>query len=195
MQIQAGALAPTFRVEDIFGDPISLDDYAGKRLLLCFFRNAACAVCNLRVHQLIQRYPAYHRSGLEILAVFESPRENILQYVGKQDAPFPIVADPQAQLYALYGVEVSEDKVAKTMSMPEMHETIRAAAAQGFALTPEAGSNFNRMPAEFLIGPDLTVQRAHYADYVMDHLPLEVIEQFLYSQALPLKGIAHETQR
>src|SRR5262249_12017898 len=195
MQIQPGAPAPSFRVEDIFGDPISLNDYAGKRLLLSFFRNAACAICNLRVHQLIQRYPAYQRDGLEILAVFESPRANILQYVGKQDAPFPIIADPQGQLYALYGVEVSESKVAKTMSMPEAQVTIRAAAAQGFVLTPEGGSNFNRMPAEFLIGPDLIVRRAHYADYVMDHLPFEVIEQFLPSYAEALKEIAHEAQR
>ena len=195
MQIQSGALAPTFHVEDVFGSPISLDDYAGKLLLLSFFRNAACAICNLRVHELIKRYPAYHRGGLEILAVFESPRENILQYVGRQDAPFPIVADPQAQLYALYGVEVSEEKVAKTMAMPEIQATIGTAAAQGFVLTPEAGSNFNRMPADFLIGPGLIVERAHYAEYVMDHLPFEAVEQFLYSQGLPLKEVAHEAQR
>jgi peroxiredoxin len=179
MQIQPGTPAPTFRVEDVFGDSIGLGDYAGKRLLLSFFRNAACAICNLRVHQLIQHYPVYQRAGLEVLAVFESPRENILQYVGRQDAPFPIIADPQAQLYALYSVEVSEEKVAETMNMPETQATIRAAAAQGFVLTPEAGSNFNRMPADFLIGPDLTIQRAHYAEYVMDHLPFEDIERFL----------------
>ena len=195
MQIQPGTLAPAFQVEDVFGNPISLDDYAEKRLLLSFFRNAACAICNLRVHELIERYPAYHRSGLEILAVFESPRENILLYVGRQDAPFPIVADPQAQLYALYGVEASEAKVAKTMSMPETQATIGAAAAQGFVLTPEADSNFNRMPADFLIGPDLIVQRAHYAEYVMDHLPFETIEHFLHSQELPLKEVIYETQR
>jgi peroxiredoxin len=181
MQIQPGAPAPSFRVEDVFGNPISLDDYAGKRLLLSFYRNAACAICNLRVHRLIERYPAYQRGELELLAVFESPRESILQYVGRQDAPFPIVADPQARLYALYGVEVSEEKVTKTMSMAETQATIGEAAAQGFVLTREAGSNFNRMPADFLIGPDLTIQRAHYAEYVMDHLPFEAIEQFLIS--------------
>jgi peroxiredoxin len=179
MQIQPGAPAPTFHVEDVFGDSLKLSDYAGKRLLLSFYRNSACAICNLRIHQLIQRYPAYRRGGLEVLAVFESPRENILEYVGKQDAPFPIIADPRAQLYALYGVEVSEEKVAKTMSMPQTQATIRAAAEQGFVLTREEGSNFNRMPAEFLIGPDLTVRVAHYAEYVMDHLPFEVIERFL----------------
>src|SRR5262245_42570211 len=195
MQIEPGMLAPSFHVEDVFGNPIDLDGYAGKRLLLSFFRNAACAVCNLRVHELIERYPAYHRGGLEVLAVFESPRESILQYVGRQEAPFPIVADPQAQLYALYGVEVSEEKVAKTMGMPETQVTVAAAAAQGFELTPEAGSNFNRMPADFLIGPDLIVQHAHYAEYVMDHLPFETIEHFLHSRELPFKEATYEAQR
>ncbi|HEX5690775.1 MAG TPA: redoxin domain-containing protein, partial [Roseiflexaceae bacterium] len=87
MQIQVGATAPLFRVEDMFGDPVDLRDYADRRLLLSFFRNAACAICNLRVHQLIQRYAEYQRRGLEMLVVFESPRESLAQYVGKQDAP------------------------------------------------------------------------------------------------------------
>jgi hypothetical protein len=81
------------------------------------------------------------------------------------------------------------------MSMPEMQATIGAAAAQGFVLTPEAGSNFNRMPADFLIGPDLIVQHAHYAEYVMDHLSFETIEHFLHSHELPHEEISYETQR
>jgi hypothetical protein len=37
------------------------------------------------------------------------------------------------------------------------------------------------MPADFLIEPGLRVRRAHYADYVMDHLPFEEIERALDS--------------
>jgi len=181
MQIQDGATAPLFQAEDMFGDPIDLRDYADKRLLLSFFRNAACAICNLRVHQLIERYADYRRRGLHVLAVFESPRENLAQYVGRQDAPFPIIADPDGRLYDLYGVEVSESKVAHTMQMPETQQVVQTAAAAGFVLTPESGSNFNRMPADFLIEPGLRVRHAHYADYVMDHLPFEEIEQILDS--------------
>jgi peroxiredoxin len=179
MHIQAGTPAPDFQAEDIFGTPVKLRDYAGKTLLLSFFRNAACAICNLRVHHLIQRYPAYQESGLEIVAVFESPRASILEYVGKQDAPFPIIADPQARLYDLYGVEISEEKVAQTMSLAGTPEVIREAEQHGFVLTREPGSNFQRIPADFLIGPDLAVRRAHYAAYVTDHLPFEAIEQLI----------------
>jgi peroxiredoxin len=179
MLIQPGMLAPTFRSTDLFGDPLDLADYRGQPLLLTFLRNAACALCNLRVHELITHYPALAQQGLAVIAVFESPRAAMLEYVGRQDAPFPLLADPQAELYDRYGVETSEAKLAHTMAMPETQTAVAAAAALGFALIQEPGSNFNRMPADFLIGPDGVVLRAHYASFITDHLTLAAIEQAL----------------
>ena len=179
MLIQAGMSAPTFRTDDLFGNPLDLAGYRGQPLLLTFLRNAACALCNLRIQRLITHYPVLTQQGLAIIAVFESPRERMLEYVAQQDAPFPLVADPQAELYTLYGVETSEAKVAQTMAMPETDVAVQTAAALGFALTPEPGSNFNRMPADFLIGPDGVVLRAHYANFITDHLPFEAIQQAL----------------
>jgi peroxiredoxin Q/BCP len=179
MQFQAGLAAPSFETADIFGQPVNLSDYAGRTVLLSFFRNAACALCNLRVHELIQRYPDYRERGLEIIAVFESSLASIAQYVGRQDAPFAIVADPAAELYDLYAVEVSADKIAKTMGRPETERAVAEAAAHGFALTKEAGSNFERIPADFLIGPDGRILRAQYAEYVTDHLSFETIDELL----------------
>lgn len=189
MSIHAGSLAPIFRTQDILGNPISLEDYAGQALLLSFFRNGACALCNLRVHRLIARYPEYQRRGLAVIAVFESPRERLLESVAQQDAPFPIIADPQAALYDRYGVETSEEKVAQTMRHPDLQAAVQDAAAHGFRLTPEEGSNFNRLPADFLIGPDLIVRQAHYATYVMDHLPFADIEATL-AALMPARSLA-----
>jgi thioredoxin-dependent peroxiredoxin len=179
MRLQAGSPAPRFEVEDVWGNPIRLRDFAGQPVLLSFLRNAACAVCNLRVHQLIERYPAYQRAGLVIVAVFESPPARVHAQVGRQDVPFPLVGDPQAKLYDRYGVETSEAKVAATIARPEMQPIVEAAAALGFPLIREDDSNFSRIPADFLIGPDLVVARAHYAAYVTDHLPLEAVEAYL----------------
>lgn len=179
MDIRVGMAAPLFRIVDTRGNTVDLGAYAGKTVLLSFFRNAACALCNLRVHRLIGRYPHYKRSGLEIIAVFESPEQNMIDHVGMQDAPFPLIADPHAQLYDLYGVEISEQKIARTMEMPETQVAVQDAAAIGFPLVQEEGSNFNRLPADFLIGPNGIIQLAHYANYVTDHLSFEVIEQQL----------------
>src|SRR5689334_15597216 len=124
MKLHTGTPAPAFQTVDLFGNPIDLAGYLGASLLLSFFRNAACAMCNLRMHALIQRHAELRRAGLEIVAVFESPAESMRQYVGKQDAPFPLIADPEAELYALYGLENSQEKVAATIAMPETRERI-----------------------------------------------------------------------
>ncbi|MEO8610970.1 MAG: peroxiredoxin-like family protein [Chloroflexota bacterium] len=179
IRLSAGLNAPTFQAETIFGSPIDLQAYRGHSVLVSFYRNAACAICNLRVHEMIEQYPAFHAAGLEIIAVFESPRENMLQYVGKQDAPFALIADPSAALYDLYGVEVSEEKVNTTMQNPATEGRVQAASAAGFELTREEGSNFFRMPAEFLIDADGIIRQAFYSEVVGEHLPFAVIKAYL----------------
>jgi peroxiredoxin Q/BCP len=176
MQLQTGAAAPLFETVDANGDTVRLEDYRGGNLLLAFFRNAACALCNLRVRDLMQQAPEWERQGLRVLTVFESPQASIAVHVGQQQPPFPIVADPDAVLYELYGVENSAAKVAATVAAGGTAARIAAAAEAGFALTREESANFDRMPAEFLIGPDLTVLHAHYASLITDHLATGEIE-------------------
>ena len=179
MTLTAGSPAPEFDAVDLFDQPVTLTSYRGRPVLLSFFRNAACALCNLRVRQLIQRFPALQAQGLEVVVVFESSADALRQYVGRQDAPFPIVADPTAALYDLYQVESSEEKVATTMAMAATAAVIGEAADNGFELVPEADANFLRMPADFFIDRDGTIRKAHYADFVWDHLPFETVEALL----------------
>ncbi|GHO89666.1 alkyl hydroperoxide reductase [Dictyobacter formicarum] len=183
MKLQTGMVAPHFEAEDVFGERIDLRAYEGKFVLLSFLRNGGCALCNLRVHQLIKRYPELYAHGLEMLAVFESPVASIKQYVtSRQDVPFPIIVDPGAQLYDLYGVEVSQEKAQASVARvgtPEIQQMIQDAAAIGYELTHEDGANFHRMPADFLIGPDQRIQRAFYSDLIGDHLSLAEIEEAL----------------
>lgn len=177
-QFQQGMIAPAFRTVDLYGNPISLESYRGRKALLAFLRFSACAVCNLRVHHFIGRYPDWQRQSMDVVAVFESPEANMRRYVGAQNAPFPLVADPKAILYDLYGVETSEEKVHATMADANTKSFVTEAATAGFALTPEEGSNFNRIPAEFLIDERGIVRLAHYSRIVTDHLPLSAIDSF-----------------
>ena len=173
--LQPQDIAPAFQTRDFRGQPIQLSDFAGKFVLLSFFRNGACAMCNLRVHQMIQQQEKFRAAGIQTIAVFESGLQSIEEHVGKQDPPFPLLPDPQARLYDLYGLESSESKIQATMQRPDLQEHIQAAGEAGFVLTHEEGSNFHRMPADFLIGPDGQIWIAHYAQYVYDHLPFETI--------------------
>ncbi len=176
--LSKGDVAPDFTFTGVDGVPLQLSDLRGRKVLLAFFRNAACAMCNLRVRHLIRRYNQWSLQGLEIVAVFESPETNMSQIVNLQEAPFPLIADPQADLYDQYGVEVSEEKVQATMADTNTQNFVAEAAAEGFALIREEGSNFYRIPAEFLIDDDGIIQDAHYSQLVTDHLPLDIIDLF-----------------
>jgi peroxiredoxin Q/BCP len=176
MRLHAGDLTPTLRVDDAFGVPVEIPRAGSRLLLLSFFRNAGCAICNLRLAHLIDRFPTYDRAGLDAVAVFELSPERVRQQLAGRNVPFPVVADPDASLYDRYGVETSAEKVAATMRRPDTQAIARAAAAAGFSLAHEAGSNFDRIPADFLIDPNGVVRIAHYAEFVTDHLPFDVIE-------------------
>ncbi|PYI52448.1 redoxin domain-containing protein [Paenibacillus flagellatus] len=180
--LQPGMIAPPFTTTDILGNPVALESYRGRKVLLSFFRFSACAVCNLRVHQFIGRYPQWKREGMDVIALFESPIANMRTYVGAQNAPFSLVADPTAALYDLYGIESSEEKVKATLADPRTKEFIAEAAAAGFELTPENDSNFQRIPAEFLIDENGIVRLAHYSRLITDHLELAVIDRFAAGQ-------------
>lgn len=179
MKLQIDMLAPAFEKPDVNGKLHTPRPAQGNLLLLSFLRNAACALCNLRVHELIERYPEFRQRGLEILAIFESPEENIVQHVLRQNVPFPIIADPKGQLYDLYGVETSEEKVKATFGAEWQNSLVTRAAEIGYPLTPEEGSNFYRLPADFLIGSDGHIAAAYYSDAVGRHLAFEKIEDLL----------------
>jgi peroxiredoxin Q/BCP len=176
--LSPGAEAPDFTFVGVDGAPSRLSNLRGKKVLIAFFRNAACALCNLRVRHFIRHYSQWHLQGMEVVTVFESLDSALSQYVGRQEAPFPIIANPLAELYDLYGVEVSEEKVKATIADPNTKTFVAQAAVEGFALTPEEGANMNRIPAEFLIDENGIIQVVHYGRLVTDHLPLDVIDRF-----------------
>ena len=95
-RLKPGKPAPPFEAWDISGtQPINLQRYRGRYVLLSFYRYASCPLCNLRVHELMQRHADWQARGLDMLAVFQSPVGKIRQYVGAQQTPFPLIPDPE----------------------------------------------------------------------------------------------------
>jgi peroxiredoxin Q/BCP len=174
-RLQPGQPAEDFQVEDIFGRPVRLIDFKGRKLLLAFFRYASCPLCNLRISSLIREYETLQAKGLDVVAFFQSPSDSIRQYVGRQDAPFPIVADPDRVIYKLYGVESSWPKfILGSMRLGRLTK----AAFKGFFPGKMEGS-IPLVPADFLIGPDLTIAQVYYGKDISDHMPLEDIKEWL----------------
>src|SRR5215211_3364195 len=107
MRLKPGDQAVPFSVETLAGKRISLELFAGKPLLLMFYRYASCPMCNLRLHDFAQKYPALHERGLEVVAFFHSPARNIRANAAKQNHRFHLVADPKLKVDSSCGVLTS----------------------------------------------------------------------------------------
>lgn len=175
MKLHPGDTARTFERASVTGESVLLGS-SGQKTMLSFYRYASCPLCNLRVHELITQYERLSGKGLRLIAVFESPVESILEYVGKQDVPFPIIADAERELYQLYGVESSWWKFAKAALWPARF--MKAVVGKRF-LPGRMEGDKTMVPADFLINGDGTIHTAYYGKNIGDHIPLEEIHRFL----------------
>ncbi|MCK5827582.1 AhpC/TSA family protein [Candidatus Bipolaricaulota bacterium] len=173
--LRTGDLAPTFDMPSLDGREVSLSDYRGRKLLLAFFRYGACPLCNLRMTFLIDAYPRWQEKGLDVIAVFESPAERLLETVASQAIPFPVIPDPERKLYRLYGVVPS---LWGYVVGAFRFRAFRDAFKRGFRPGKGDGA-IAQLPAEFLIGPNLKIERAYYGKDIGDHLPLDEIDAWL----------------
>lgn len=179
MQLSPPAKAPMVVLRDINGKPIQVG--RGRRTLLAFFRDAACPFCNLQIYQLTQRYEELHGLGLDVVAVFTSPPEQVKRFVLARERPFPVAAEPSSRAYGIYGVRPSFwRKMWAVVSRPGAW--IRGIGTVGVAGAAKglAGVNTsNMMPADFLIDEDGNIAEAYYGRDAGDHIAFERIEAFL----------------
>ena len=100
------------------------------------------------------------------------PPERLLETVARAPIPFPLIPDPERALYRLYGVTASWlGYLAGTLRL----RTVRDAFRRGFYPGKSDGV-IAQLPAEFLIGSDLVIERAYYGKDIGDHLPLGEID-------------------
>ena len=177
MRLKPGDAAIPFSAETIEGKTISLKDFAGKPLLLMFYRYASCPMCNLRIRDFAQHYRRLHERGLEVVAFFHSPARNIRANAGKQHIPFHLVADPKFKVYQSYRIETSWPRFFLSMLLPSFYvDWIRA---MRYGIWGGVDWQMGKMPADFLIGPDGRIVKAYYGRDIGDHLPMTEVEAAL----------------
>lgn len=173
--LAAGDRAPDFALLDIDGKRQSLAQQRGHKVLVCFFRYAACIFCNLRNHDMVERFPAWQAKGVTVLAFFESPAQSVRDYVGKQGLPYPLLADPTREVYARYGVTATDDNM-MGHALGRPGDLWRGNSLGFMKNNPEGEQKL--LPAEFMIGADGRIHEAYYGKDIGDHVPFERVDAF-----------------
>ena len=187
-RLSPGDATRAFRLPGIDGGTFDLASLTGRRYLLSFFRFASCPFCNLRVHELVQRFGELG-AGFTIVAVFDSPLDNLRRHAERHAAPFPILADETGEAYRAYAIERSLGGMLKGMALRA--PTLLRAMSRGYVPTTLKGS-LTTMPADFLIDEAGIIREAHYGRDEGDHLPFDAVAAFSAEHPAGLEPVPTE---
>ncbi len=168
-----GDLAPDFVLSGLGGTVVRLSAYKGKRVLIRFNRQAGCPICNPRNREFIRLYPQFQQANVELIGIFGSSEDVLPLGIGKQNPPYPVLADPQDTIYAKYGVERSLWGLLSPKNWQNMDSVKEGTKMETFR--PNGDGEVTRMPAEFLINEEGYIEQAHYHAFATDFLPLETL--------------------
>lgn len=177
MKIKEEQVAPGFTSKEVNGAAINLADFKGKKILLTFYRNVGCPVCNVRFHELQEQADYFKSKNLVVLAIYESSAENMKKYLEGEDPYAIMVPNPEQDLYRLYDIDRSSGKMLKGFFHGAMGKVNAGRKLSKTKLKQDG--NANTIGADFLIDEHGVIKTAYYGRFLSDHLPVESIKAFL----------------
>ena len=177
MKMTKQQAAPIFTINDVKGATVNLTDFKGKKVLLTFYRNAGCPICNLRFHELQEQADYFKSKRLVLLAVYESSADNMKQYLEGENPYAIMIPNPGQSLYQLYDIDKSMGKVMKGLFHGALEKVKKGKKL--FKHEIKADGSSDRIGADFLIDESGKINTAYYGKFLGDHLPITEIKQFL----------------
>lgn len=101
--LRAGTLAPGFRLPDLQGHSVSLDDYRRRRVLLVF-SDPHCGPCDELAPHLARLHQEHRNNGLAVILVGRGSEEENRNKAQKFGFDFPVVLQDKWKLSKEYGI-------------------------------------------------------------------------------------------
>ena len=115
MKLKSGDKIDELTLSSIDGSKFEIKNISNKRALVTFYRFASCPFCNLRINEIVKRYDELG-SEFEMVAIFDSPLNNLKKQTKHHNAPFWILADENYHYFNKFSIEQSFFKIFKRNS-------------------------------------------------------------------------------
>jgi thioredoxin-dependent peroxiredoxin len=104
IQLTEGSKAPRFEGIDQNGNKVTLDDFAGKKLILYFYPKDNTPGCTAEACNLRDNYDTLLKKGYALVGVSPDNEKSHKSFAGKYSLPFPLIADTTKKILNDYGV-------------------------------------------------------------------------------------------
>ncbi|MBR2718386.1 MAG: thioredoxin-dependent thiol peroxidase [Clostridia bacterium] len=120
--LNIGDLAPNFTLNDQHGNPVSLNDFAGKKVVLYFYPRDNTPGCTRQACAFAGAYEAFKAENIVVIGVSKDSVSSHQKFAEKYNLPFILLSDPERQAIEAYGVWQEKKMCGKT-SMGVVHTT------------------------------------------------------------------------
>ena len=103
MSISIGDKAPAFSLASTGGGTVSLDDFAGKPVVLVFYPGDDTPVCTKQLNSYNNDVDQFESLDAQVLGISAQSVESHERFAGKHGFKFPLLADPDKAVAGLYG--------------------------------------------------------------------------------------------
>lgn len=99
-----GKKAPAFKGKDQNGNPVSLADYKGKKVILYFYPEDDTPTCTIQACNFRDNFRSLTHKGFVVLGVSPDEEKKHKKFEAKYDLPFTLIADADHKIIDKYGV-------------------------------------------------------------------------------------------
>ena len=102
--LKTGDRAPNFTLNDKNGNPVSLSDFLGKKVVLYFYPKDNTPGCTRQACAFAGAYDEFKNKGVEVIGISKDSVASHVKFAEKYSLPFVLLSDPERQAIEAYGV-------------------------------------------------------------------------------------------
>ncbi|MBJ7549451.1 thioredoxin-dependent thiol peroxidase [Marinomonas ostreistagni] len=103
MSLAIGQPAPDFTSKDQDGNPITLSEFRGKKVVLYFYPKDSTPGCTAQACNLRDNYKELTESGYIVLGISPDSEKRHQNFISKNELPFTLISDEDKSVHELYG--------------------------------------------------------------------------------------------
>ena len=101
--LDEGEEAPGFTLRDQDDEPVSLEDFRGRPVVVYFYPRADTPGCTTEACGFRDAWADYEERGAVVLGISDDPVADLADFAGEYDLPFRLLSDPDGEVAAAYG--------------------------------------------------------------------------------------------
>lgn len=102
--LKVGDQAPDFTSINEDGNPVSLSDYKGKKVILFFYPKDDSPGCTKEACSIRDDYRSIQKAGYEVLGISPDKATKHRKFIDKYEFQYSLVADPDKKIIESFGL-------------------------------------------------------------------------------------------